>query len=386
MTPRAHFELVLNGQKPANMPFVPDIVTWYIDKRTPAGEAHKYGPGEFVPDDDPIHRVAGTMPDKYRDFTLLDFYRQFGWGYHVHYESWHKDTYAGGISHSTYKEGTGKQFHVFKTPKGDLREMFLLSSDGSWTRKEFLIKDLHRDLPILKYIVENTSYTPTPENVQAIMDQLGELGQGDLVIARSPFGKAVHNYIGFENTIYAMMDNEDLMRDFLAVQEIKDHELIDCLPTIPEKLVILSDHADENLISPRQWEEECIPFYRAIADKIHGMGKSLSTHLDGNFKGFFPLLGKCGFDMLDGCTPAPMFNYEVEELAEAMPDGMTAFVGVPSTLFCQNLPTAEILRFADRIINAFQGRAIINVGDVLPPNGDIEQVIALGDHVRNSWS
>ena len=77
-----------------------------------------------------------------------------------------------------------------------------------------------------------------------------------------------------------------------------------------------------------------------------------------------------------------MFNYEVEELARALPEGMYVFCGVPSTLLCQKLPTEEILAFGDRIIKAFSGRAIINIGDILPPDGDIEQVIELGKHIK----
>jgi hypothetical protein len=86
---------------------------------------------------------------------------------------------------------------------------------------------------------------------------------------------------------------------------------------------------------------------------------------------------------LDGCTPAPMFNFEVEELAEAMPEGMCAFCGVPATLFCQNLSNENLFVFADRIMTALKGRGIVNVGDILPADGDIEQVIALGKHVKH---
>jgi len=120
-----------------------------------------------------------------------------------------------------------------------------------------------------------------------------------------------------------------------------------------------------------------------MTDLLHRSGKFVSTHLDGNFKGFFPYLAQTGFDLLDGCTPAPMFNYEPEELAAAMPPGMAAYCGVPSTLFCTRRPTAEILSIGERIARSLAGRVIVNVGDILPPDGDIEQVIALGERLRS---
>jgi hypothetical protein len=38
----------------------------------------------------------------------------------------------------------------------------------------------------------------------------------------------------------------------------------------------------------------------------------------------------------------------------------------------------------ERIVKAFAAEVIVNVGDILPPTGDIEQVIALGEAVRGT--
>ena len=74
----------------------------------------------------------------------------------------------------------------------------------------------------------------------------------------------------------------------------------------------------------------------------------------------------------------------MEELATALPERMYAFCGVPATLFCQRLPTRELCAFADRIMTSLRGRGILNVGDILPPDGDLEQVVAVGEHARSA--
>ena len=61
---------------------------------------------------------------------------------------------------------------------------------------------------------------------------------------------------------------------------------------------------------------------------------------------------------------------------------MAAYCGVPATLFCQHRPTEEILAFGRRIAESLRGRGILNIGDILPPDGDLEQVIALGRMAR----
>jgi hypothetical protein len=203
----------------------------------------------------------------------------------------------------------------------------------------------------------------------------------DIVLYRSPFGKLVHEYMGFEAVVFALHDNEQRVLDFLEFQEYHDLRFVELAARAPGSIVIISDHADENLISPPLYRRYCIPFYRKACRIIHAAGKYASTHLDGNFRGFFPFIGETGFDLLDGCTPAPMFNYEVEELAAALAPGMSCYCGVPAGLFTIGTSHDEICSFGERIARAFGGRAIVNVGDILPPTGDIEAVIALGKHV-----
>lgn len=380
MTHRDHFFQVLEGERPAAMPFFPDITTWYATRRAEPGEPQPFQPGALIPDGHPIHEQPGTMPDRFRDWTLLDFYRRFDWGLPVHIYDWCDEEYSDDIESVRTVEGSTAARRLV-TPKGELTRTWRLAADGSWTPHEHYVKSIS-DLDILRLVVENTRFVPHYERIEAVLTELGDQGVADVTVMRSPFGKLVHEYMGFEQVVYAMADDPAAMLEFMAVQEQKDLEFARLTAEGPGRLVILSDHTDETLISPRQYEQYCIPFYRKVNDILHGAGKFVSTHLDGNFKGFFPLLGETGFDLLDGCTPAPMFNYEVEELADALPDGMYAYCGVPATLFCQRLPTEEILEFGGRIASALAGRGILNVGDILPPDGDIDQVIALGEHIR----
>ncbi|MFH1068401.1 MAG: uroporphyrinogen decarboxylase family protein, partial [Candidatus Glassbacteria bacterium] len=236
-------------------------------------------------------------------------------------------------------------------------------------------------LDVLKIVVERTTFVPQFDRARSVLEAVGEQGVGDLPVMRSPFGKLVHEYMGFEQVVFALFDHPEVVHDFLAIQREKDLEHVRLAASSPGRIVIISDHADENLIAPPYFRDYCLPFYHQAQEILHGAGKLVSTHWDGNHKALFPFLAGSGFDLLDGCTPAPMNNYEVEELAGALPEGMVTYLGVPASLFCQGLPTQEILEFGERIIEALAGRVILNVGDILPPNGDIEQVIALGEMV-----
>jgi len=376
MTNRERFFAIVTGQ-PADRPgFFPDITDWYAGQRTPPGEPRPYGSGSFIPDDDPIHQRPGDMPQSLAGLTFLDFYRRFGWGLPVHIYDWYGLAYDG-VEQEVTLEGR-RRITRLSCPKGRLEKVDALAADGSWAPIVHLVKELG-DLDIVRYVLERTRYVPRFERVREVLEGIGPLGVADIPLMRSPFGKLVHEYMGFEKVIYALHDDRRAVLEFMEFQERYDLELAALAAEAPARIVILSDHADENLIAPPYYRDFCIPHYRKVTKTLHRAGKIVSTHLDGNFRGYFPLLGQTGFDLLDGCTPAPMMNYEVEQLAEALPPGMCCYCGVPSTLFTQGLPDKTILEFGRRILEAFAGRVILNVGDILPPGADIQQVIRLGE-------
>ena len=335
MTHRERFFALLAGESIDRPPFFPDITNWYVARRTPPGEPRPYASGQFIPDDAPLHRVDADMPPEFREFTLLDFYRRFDWGLPVHIYNWCRTEYDG-VERTVRVEG-GRRITRLRGTMGELEKVESLAADGSWAPRTYFVKSV-RDLEMIRYVVEHTHVVPDYDRISEVMAGVGSQGVSDVVVSRSPFGKLVHQYMGLEQVVYSLCDD----REF------------------------------------------CIPYYQKANRILHRAGKVVSTHLDGNHRGILPDLADTHFDLLDGCTPAPMTNYEVEELAQALPPTMSCYCGVPSTLFCQGLSDEVILKFGERILRAFDGRVILNVGDILPPNGNIHQVIKLGEMVKAS--
>ncbi len=377
MTHRERFFQVCDGAAGSYVPFFPDLTDWYMAHRIQPGQPYPFEPGQYIPQDAQINKLAGNMPEELRDLSLLDIHRRYDWGLPVHIYDWFRHEYSGPVRYEEKVEGKTR-IRRFVTPRGELEREDHLSEDGSWGPVSYYVKDI-KDLDIMRIVVEHTTFVPQFDEANSVLEALGSRGVGDLPVMRSPFGKLVHEYMGFQNVVFALFDHQQEIIDFLTFQEQKDLEQVRLAAESPGRVVIISDHADENLIAPPYFKDYCIPYYHKAQAILHDAGKLVSTHWDGNHKGLFPHLAECGFDILDGCTPAPMNNYEVEELAGALPDGMIAWLGVPSSLFCQGLSTDEILAFGQRIIDAMAGRVILNVGDILPPNGDINQVVALGE-------
>jgi hypothetical protein len=375
------FTAVLEGRTPDRPVFFPDITSWYMLTRIPLGEEQPFWPGQYIPDDSTFHQRPSRLGESLGRLTFVDFYRKFGWGLPCHMYDWYDERLARGVEKTVATEGRHRAV-TFRTPRGDLVRTYKLDAEGTWSEYGHMVRST-ADLPIVESLLEHTEFVPRHERVHKFLRETGGFGVCDLVIFRSPFGKLIHEYMGFEAVAYALHDEPLALGDFLQIQEEKDLELIRLAAAAPGPIVIISDHADENLISPAWYREWCIPYYQKACRILHEAGKRVSTHLDGNFRAYLPFITETGFDLLDGCTPAPMFNYEPEELAAATSGAgglrrMSCYCGVPASLFTTGARPAALADFAERIVRAFQGRVIVNVGDILPPNGSIEAVLEIG--------
>jgi hypothetical protein len=391
MTPVQRFEAVLAGRVPGEIPFFPDISTWYQTSRLGLGAEQPFFPGQYIPDGDPIHKYASRLEGALASLSYVDIYREFGWGLPAHIYDWCDELFAPGATKTVVTEGRHRTLR-FSCPAGDLTRTYKLDAEGTWSEYGHMVKDLG-DLDVVRSLVRHTRREAHPERIERFLRETEGFGVCDIVVFRSPFGKLVHEYLGFENLVYALEDHEKSILDFIEFQTEVDLRFMELAASMPGGVVIISDHADENLISPPWYRRFCMPFYREACAILHGAGKLVSTHLDGNIKGYLSFLSETGFDILDGCTPAPMFNYEVEELAAATRRGaapgsegagkaigspMSCWCGVPAGLFTFGYPRDKIADFGERISGAFGGRVIVNVGDILPPTGDIGAVIELG--------
>ena len=381
MSQRELFFQVIRGGEATIVPFFPDITEWYKVRRISLDKVHEVPTGNFIPDDAPFHGNSFGMPQEFADWTYLDFYRNFDWGLPVHIYDWCDFTYKA-CEHVVRHQGN-RIVRQFKTPRGAIERIDGIAADGSLCPMKYFIGD-EDDWKPLFYVLEHTEAVPNYERIKKILDGIGELGVADIVLWRSPFGKIVSEYAGLERTVYQLADNPGVVNHLLKLQTEFDLDVVRLAAESPAEIVILSDHADQQLINPVWYEKYCLPFYLEVSEILHARGKLFSTHLDGNIKALFPLVARSGFDLLDGCTPAPMTNYEVEGLASALTGDMKSYCGVPSVFFVGDTNIREIIAFAERILGALAGRVILNVGDILPAHGDIYKVVELGKWVAKT--
>ena len=272
MTRREAFLAAAKGRRDGRAPFFPDITSWYVLTRIPLGDEQPYFPGQYIPDDSPIHELPSRLSGPIARLTFVDFYRTYGWGLPVHAYDWCDETLADGVEKVTRTEERHRTV-TFHTPRGDLARTYKLDAEGTWSEYGHMAQSI-ADLAKVRCIVESTRFVPHPERVERFLRETAGFGVADLVIYRSPFGKLIHEYMGFEQVAYSLYDDEQPIVEFLQFQEEKDLELIRLAARAPGSIVIISDHADENLISPAWYRTYCIPFYRKACAILHAAGQA----------------------------------------------------------------------------------------------------------------
>ena len=200
MTNRERFFAAVAGQAVDRPAFFPDITNWYAARKTPPGQPRRHGSGVFIADDDPINQVAGDMPDELAGLTFLDIHRKYDWGLPVHVYNWYDQQYDG-VEVASTRQGRDRVTRIC-CPKGELEKVQTLAADGSWAPTAHPVKGL-ADLEIVRYVVEHTRFVARHERVSEVLAAIGPMGVADIPLMRSPFGKLVHEYMGFEQVVYA---------------------------------------------------------------------------------------------------------------------------------------------------------------------------------------
>ncbi len=362
MTHRRRILNVLSGRGSDNdhPPYFPDLSYWF-DVRT----------------------RSGTLPGDLADVpSLLELHRRLDVGLPVHL---YADTLYETIydaTEVTIESGELTQTHLIRTPVGTLtgrRER--PHRFESWFWREHLVKT-HDDLKVLEDMLTCRTLRPTPQKVRAVLDELGEFGFIDLVLPRSPMPKLLIDWAGIETGLLMMHDDPDRCRAFFDLVAATDDEPFRIIARLPGAVCIFGDNVDEVIVSPPMFRRWSLPYYRRRCEQLHAAGKLVACHMDGRLRGLLPMVADTGLDILDGLTPAPMNDWQLEDALRAMGPAQRLWCGVPCSLFCDGTGVEAIQAFGRRILSTFGDRVVLNVGDQAPPNADIDKVAALGQIVR----
>ncbi|MBI2907988.1 MAG: hypothetical protein HYX92_10070 [Chloroflexi bacterium] len=332
------------------------------------------------------HAKAGTLPEKYREWSIWDITRDTGAGIQAHHGRVHQEILRN-VEVVTRQEGREKTTEYF-TPVGTVSTKMvstqrLEETDTRPYEKEKMFKRVE-DYPVIEFIVENTEIVPTYDDFLSVDRLVGEDG---VVVARmeaSPMHRIMRNLVGYERFVYELHDNPDKVERLFQVLLEQGRKIARVAADSPAEIV----HSDSNLVdaihTPRIFEKYFVPWFQEISEMLHSRGKVLQCHTDGELRRLLPFFPRTGIDVAEAFSPPPMTSCTASDLRAAWGDRITIWGGIATQLFTDSYTDEE---FDDYVLSLFKEIApgynfIVGVGDNVPVAAKFDRLRRVTDLVQ----
>ncbi|MCL4384841.1 MAG: hypothetical protein M1479_05275 [Actinobacteria bacterium] len=208
--------------------------------------------------------------------------------------------------------------HIIHTPEGDLSYKTRSNEKTTWMIenpiKKFEDVDLLRYMPIHKL---------DKEEIRKTYDLIGDDGiyRGYIWGDQAGCWQQACVYYGTSNMLYAGIDNPDWVHYFLNLLLEKKLQYIYEEMNGAKFDIIETGGGDASstVISPKFFEEFCLPYDRKLHDALHSLKHLVSYHTCGGMYGIFDLIIKTGTDVSETLSPKSIGgNIDGPELYEAM--------------------------------------------------------------------
>jgi hypothetical protein len=337
------------------------------------------------------HEQFGSLPEEFAARSLLEVYDELGQSMrYVHYYTGMPDPvhreYAEPVDvrHETLPDGDA--LTVTTTPLGELVQRTHQTVDRTWRTVGFPVKTPD-DLKALKWLLERTTYSFSEEDFLEGSRFLGERGEPQFWVPKSPYQALCQVWMKLEDFIYALADVPELVEDVMAAIDRAYEPLYEGIIASGEvKIVNFGENIHDHLLSPAYFERYLVPWYEKRSGQLRAAGLYTHVHIDGYFHSLLPQLADLPFDGLEALTPEPQGDVTLEQMKDHIGDKVL-LDGIPAVHFLPHYSLDELAACVERIVELFHPHLVLGISDELPEGVDesgIEKVRWVSDYCRRA--
>jgi len=399
MTHRERLLKIARGEMVDTIPWIPRIDLWHNAKS-----------------------LTGTLPQKYRNFSVEDVHRAEGWPLHKVVPEFLKPDRPEDIVHRAiglyrlkefpydfefsseieievdYQESDDESMtHVaYHTPVGTISvthgvtaEMKKSGASVSWV-KEHAVKT-QDDYHTLAHLFANLKLKPDYERFSRWKESVGEDGlavaQGLGIGCSSPMHFIQKTLLDATAFYLHYHDYPKQIAELVEALEPVYNRLIDILAGSPADAVLWSANVDDMITYPAYYEKDILPWCRRAGQKLHAANILTVVHPDGENRGLMDLIPQSDMDIADAVTPYPMTKIDIADYYErwCRSGNMTIQSGIPEMfLLEESTTTDELKNYLDHLLKVITPgtRFIASVGDTTPPNADFDRLLYIGERIE----
>lgn len=210
----------------------------------------------------------------------------------------------------------------------------------------------------------------------------------NLFVASAPGGITMNTYNDFRGREQAMMDFYERPDFVSAVMDMQAQAAIriaeKLLKTDIDAFYIGDPSASGSLISPKHFEQFCLPAYQKFCNHFKHTDILIYIHICGNSNPILEMMAETGADVVEPLDP--MGGVRVDD-AKSRIGAKVALMGGVNTLTLSDGSAEDVTNEA--ILKCRQGGPygyVLASGDMVPPNTSYENIQALVDvAVKSLW-
>ena len=370
---------VMRGQKPDRHPIVTRLENWYKS-----------------------HLGSGTLPERFAGMSLNQVHRAVGVGqlkFMVPYA-----LRLRGVEVSSVYEGDefyrefepvfenfpgmwdiisnqkpGVTHTEVRTPVGSLRLQHEILPEGIFTATEPYLKEHaikgEDDYRVVEYILERAEFVPLFDKIAAEQDTLGDIAFVAPLLHRIPFQQVLLEYLGELNLFYALYDNPARVQRLLKLLDEQMLAILDQLADFPWVYVEFPDNLHSLMTNPKLFTQYCLPDFQRYTQILHGQGKVVGSHIDGEAKPLLGLIKESGLDVCESFSPQPLTDCTFEEAWKAWEGKPLIWGGIPSPLLEESVSEQAYRDQVQRLLETVGNDPVIfGVVDLFLRHNSIERV------------
>lgn len=348
MTHRERLLTILRGGQPDQVPWFGDLDYW-------ANSLVRRGlkPKDFILSDDYInwHRDLG-----------VGFYLQGYFPYKQIIEN---------CDVTDWWEGN-KHFKKIKTPVGSVRECweYVPKSYCDAPVEHFMKSEA--EIPVMKYIYENTWFEPDYDQAYLRCKQVGDQGVVLCYLPKSPFMHLLALEAGVMAVTMAALTSPGEFRDLLDTMKIVFDKAAQIAVDSPAEVLMIPENLSSEMVGPDLFSLYMYDYQKEWTTKIREAGKYSYIHIDGTLAGLLKQEAGVGFTVLEALTPHPVGDMKWEELEAFTGDSKSIlWGGIPGSYFTECVDDEEFDRHVKYLLEIMKQkpRFVLGVADQVPPDG-----------------
>jgi len=390
MTHKARMLAAIRGESDYELPWAPRLDLWYR-----------------------ANKLAGTLPSKYKNSTLMEIIDDLDVGYHaivpnfqdIRNQEDEADRAIGIYNIHTMpcsttlknvkrrvKKEEYQTMVSYGTPFGDINTKVIYNDQMrkagvTITHVEEYAFKSYKDYKALGYIFENAEIVPNYEGYQNFANAIGDRGIAAGFVNSSPSGMFFiqRELMPLNTFFYEMNDHyNELFELAKKIDSYLDKVIVVAADSAAEVIFIGANY-DSTVTYPPFFKRYILPSLIKYSQLLHGKGKYLLTHTDGENRGLLEHYLEAQIDIADSICPSPMTSLTFEHIRETFNNKITIMGGIPSvTLLASSMTGNEF----DGFINEFfrqigtGERLILGISDTTPPTASWERIIKLNERIK----